>query len=307
MKKVIFVLLLLLLATLAWYLFLKKYDYQFQMEVDYTPAVVSYEISNWRNFDLDSRKQDLTVLDKESFQSLTQVLKNDGAEPLELFWEFEKDNDSVTELTLQIRSSENRIANRLAIINPFHKSTYIDTIKHRVIDFMQMLKTKQNSYKVHIEDGIVESPEIDCICHSSKNVAIADKAKAMLGTISLLEDYVLNRELKLTGNPLVKVTRWDRKTNMIDFDFCFPVNLAQDIRPTSEVDFRQLKTFTAYKAIFNGNYRNSHLAWFELLEKAEKEVKLTNELPLEIFYNNPKMETTSSIEWKAEIFLPVAK
>ena len=128
----------------------------------------------------------------------------------------------------------------------------------------------------------------------------------MLQTIGYLENYVLSRDINLTGPPFVKVTRWDRDKQVIDFDFCFPVNLAQDIKPTTEVNFKEMKSFPALRAIFNGNYRLSHLAWYDLLNKAEEEDLKTNSLPLEIFFNNPKVESNSA-DWKAEIYLPIVE
>ncbi|MCM8570747.1 hypothetical protein NE848_15230 [Gramella jeungdoensis] len=305
MKKAIVIILVLFLAGLSWYLFIKKYDYQFHMEARYGPGTVFNEVSDWKNFTHKSVKEDITIIDKDSFSSLTQAVDHGGHSPLEFYWEFEKENDSITQVVLNIRSSENKLINRLAIVNPFQKSIYLDTLKERILDFKKRLNEKQNTYSIKIEDKVVKSPGMDCICHSSQNIPVKDKAKEMVNTITILEDYVLQRELRLTANPFVKVTKWNRKTDVIDFDFCFPVNLAQDIQPTSNVDFKQVKPFPALRAIFHGNYRNSHLAWYDLVEESKELNKVSNELPLEIFFNNPKVEANSARDWKAEIYLPV--
>lgn len=307
MKKIALIFLLLLLGVLTWFLFFKKYDYEFHMEAKYGPGVVFYEIGNWKNFTPKSVKEDIRIINTDSFNSITQLVDNGENDQVEFHWEFEKENDTTTELVLNVRSPINKISNRLAIINPFQKSIYIDTLKERIVAFKKRFNKKQETYALKLEDNLVESPQMDCICHSSQNIPVTDKAMEMLGTIYLLEDYILQRDLKLTGNPFVKVTRWDREKDIIDFDFCFPVNLAQDIKPTSEINFRQLKSFPALRAIFNGNYRNSHLAWYELVEHAEQSGKVTNNLPLEIFFNNPKVESNAAIEWKAEIYLPVVE
>lgn len=67
-----------------------------------------------------------------------------------------------------------------------------------------------------------------------------------------------------------------------------------------------MKSFTALMAVFNGNYRLSHVAWYDLLDKAEDQELKTNALPLEIFYNNPKREIESE-NWKTEVYLPIIK
>lgn len=306
MRKIILFLLLVIAAGLAWYLFIKKYDYQFQMEAKYGPGAVYYEINEWKNFTPES-DENISVTQGEYFTSLTQLVNKGKDSAVELYWEFEKENDSVTEVSLNIRSSENKLSNRLAIINPFKSSIYIDTLKQRIIDFKKSLNNRQDTYRIKIEDTIVKSPNLDCICRSSKNIPVQKKAQEMLRNITTLEDYVISRELKLTGSPFVKVTRWNREKDLIDFDFCFPVNLAQDIRPVGEIEFRQVKSFSALKAIYNGNYRSSHLAWNDLLYKADEKNLNTNELPLEIFFNNPKVESDAARTWKAEIYLPVIK
>ncbi|WP_300436400.1 GyrI-like domain-containing protein [Christiangramia sp.] len=304
MKKAFFFFLLLVFSGLIWYLFIKKYDYQFMMEAKYGPGAVYQEISDWKRFDPDSSQDNIYLTEEQPFESLTQKVHSNNS-PIELNWEFERKNDTVTNITLNLRSYKNSLANRWNIINPFSESEYIDTLKQRLSTFNQELKEKQRAYRIQIPDSIVHSPALDCICHHSTNIPVKDKAIEMVKTINILEDYILKRDLKLTGSPFVKLTKWDREENMINFDFCFPVNLAQDIRPYGEVEFRQIPSSTSLKAIFNGNYRISHLAWYDLLYIAGQRELKTSGLPLEIFYNNPNLESSPSSTWKAEIFLPV--
>lgn len=305
MRKILLFLLLVFTAGMIWYLFIKEYDYQFQMEARYGPGTVYQEISDWNRFSAESPRDNIEITNAEPFKFLQQEIRGSKDTPVEFLWEFEKNNDSITQLTLHVKSRKNQLANRLDIINPFQGSTYIDTLKKSLLAFKRTLDEQQKKYGVRIVDSIVNSPARDCICYISKDIPVKKKAFEMVNGITFLEDYVLSRDLSLTGNPFVKVTRWDRERDIIDFDFCFPVNLAQDIRPAGEIEFRQLKSFSALKAIYNGNYRSSHLAWNELLFEAEERNLNTNELPLEIFFNNPKVESNAAITWKAEIYLPV--
>lgn len=274
------------------------------MEAKYGPGAVFYEISDWKNFTPNSDNSDIAIIDSNPFKSITQQVKNGDSEFVEMYWVFEKKNDSITNINLSVRSPHNEFSNRWSIINPLESSIYIDTLKQRILAFNKKLNALQKTYKIKVQEEVSISPQMNCICHSSKNIPVDSKAKEMLHTIGYLENYVLERDLKLTGPPFVKVTKWERNENLIDFDFCFPVNLAQDIKPTPIVDFREIKSFTALKAVFNGNYRLSHLAWYDLLNRAEELNLETNALPLEIFHNNPKVEIDSE-NWKAEVFLPV--
>ncbi len=304
MKKTFLVILVLIASGLIWYLFVKEYDYQFQMEAKYGPGTVYQEISEWKKFDLDSNKENLQVVSKDPYKSLEQKLSSSD-DTVHFLWEFEKTEDTITQITLNVKSDSNKLSNRLDIINPFKESSYIDSLKQNLLTYKKSLDTKQEMYSVSTSDSIVRSPEMDCICYTSNNVPVNRKAFVMVNTISFLEDYVLERDIKLTGYPFIKVSRWDRENDLIDFDFCFPVNLAQDIRPSGNIQFRQVKSSSALKAVFNGNYRSSHLAWNDLVYTAEEKGIVTSKLPLEVFFNNPKVETNAAKEWKAEIFLPV--
>ncbi|MCB7480002.1 GyrI-like domain-containing protein [Christiangramia sediminis] len=306
MKKLLFIVLILLFSGLGWYLFIKKYDYEFQMQLKYGPGVSYFEVSDWKNFSSTSKKTDINIVSRDPFNTITQKIEGGKTGDLELFWEFEKNNDSVTNVNLSVRSSKDQLANRWDIINPFVSSIYIDTLKQRMLGFKKRLNEVQQTYRVSLQNEITRSPDMNCICHSSTNIPVKSKAQEMLATIGFLENYVLERDIKLTGAPFVKITKWDRESDLIDFDFCFPVNLAQDIKPTPQIDFREMKSFTALKAVFNGNYRLSHLAWYDLLNKAEEQDLKTNALPLEIFYNNPKKEIESE-NWKTDVFLPIIK
>ncbi|CAM4045142.1 GyrI-like domain-containing protein [Gillisia hiemivivida] len=307
MKKIILLFLTLLLSGLIWYLFIKKYDYQFTMDAKYGPGNSYHDILEWKRFNPELTEDNIAVIQGEPFKNLTQKVNSFSNSQIEFYWEFEKRNDSLTEVVLNVRSEENSLVNRLDIINPFVKSKYIDSLKQNLLTFRQRLKNEQTAYRIQITDSIIISPALDCICHISENIPVKGKAIEMVGTIDILEDYILNRNLKLTGNPFVKIIKWNREENIIDFEFCFPVNLVQDIRPTEEVKFRQFPSSTALKAVFNGNYRLSHKAWFDLLYTADEKNLKTQGLPLEVFYNNPNVESTPSPTWKAVIYLPVAE
>ncbi|AVR46707.1 hypothetical protein C7S20_16330 [Christiangramia fulva] len=303
MKKLLFFLLFLAAGGLLWFLFLKKYDYEFRMDAKYGPGSVYREIFEWEEF-IKQNSGEIKIKDTIPYRQLVQEFNSGTPEQLDLLWEFEKENDSVTGITVNVRVPNDRLKNRLAILNPFKKSELVDSLKNKLLDFKRQLNKKQEAYRIHISDSIVKSPAMDCICHSSKNISLNGKAWEMLQTIEFLQDYVMANDLDLSGSPFVKVTRWDREKDLMDFDFCFPVNLVQSLRETKDVQFKTYSSSSSLKAVFNGNYRSSYLAWFDLLEKAEERDLKYSALPLEIFHDNPQ-SGTDAITWKADIYLPV--
>ncbi len=304
MKKIVIAILVLVIAGLGWYLFIKKYDYQFETTAKYGPGAVSYELSEWKQLNALENSGDIEVVDRKDFNSLTQKIKLDSSNSLELNWELEKMNDSATSVTLNVLSQKNKLANRLNIVNPFQSSSYIDSLKEQVLNFRRQLKDHQSQYKITPIDSMVKTPEMDCICSTSRNIALTGKASEMMRTISVLENYILKNKTRLSGLPFLKVTNWNREKDLIDFDFCFPVENIDLLEQTGKVQIKEYPSQKALKLVFNGNYRLSHVSWFDLIFMAKERGYEAKGWPLEIYHDNPKIDS-DHLNWKAEVFLPV--
>lgn len=301
MNKIVSIVLFLLIAGLIWFFFVKQYDYEFQFETRYGQGVAFREISHWKELNKEYSKLEQTGV--REFDAISQSLQTENAR-LDFLWNFESDTDSITKVKVWVRSNKDRFKNRFQILNPFAENVFIDSIKTDMLDLMKNLKKQQSAYSVKLEDSLKMSPAFDCICHHSEAIPVQSKAMEMVQTIGYLEEYVLDHQLKLTGNPFVKITAWDRQNDKVNFDFCFPVNLAQDIRPEGKVEFRQVPSSLSLQAVFHGNYRISDLAWYDLMAQARAQNLKTSALPLEIFYNNPKTDIHAT-QWRADVFLPV--
>ncbi|QYA26834.1 hypothetical protein G3I01_15465 [Gramella sp. MT6] len=306
MKKNLIALLVLCIAGLGWYLFIKKYDYQFETTARYGPGAVLYELSEWKKLNSSGNSGDIEIVDRTDFNSLTQRIKLDSANSLELKWELEKLNDSSTAITLNVLSDKNKLGNRIDIVNPFQNSSYIDTLKQNILSFKRELKDHQEQYKITPEKEVTNTPEMECICSSSNNISLTGKAAEMMRTISVLENYILKNKTNLRGYPFLKVTNWDRDKDLIDFDFCFPVEDISHLKETQNIQLKKYPSEKALKLIFNGNYRLSHVSWFDLISMAKDLGLEVEEGPMEIYYDNPKIDS-DHMNWKAEIFLPLAK
>ncbi|MCH4822858.1 hypothetical protein ML462_06700 [Gramella lutea] len=306
MKKVTLTLLLLIFAGLAWYLFIKKYDYQFETTARYGPGAVSYELSEWKKLNLTENSADIELINKEDFKTLTQRIKVDSFHSLEFNWELEKLNDSATSITLNVYSKKNKLGNRIDIVNPFQTSNYIDSLKEKVINFKKQLRDHQNLYRITPETSLVNTPGMECICSSSKGIPLTGKASEMMRTISVLENYVLKNEISLNGYPFLKVTNWNREQDLIAFDFCFPVKDISNLQETAKISLKKFSSQKALKLLFNGNYRLSHISWFDLIFMAQDRGMEIEEWPMEIYHDNPKIDS-DHLNWKAEVYLPVSE
>lgn len=305
MKKTFLAFALILVAVLFWYLFLKQYDYQFRTSLNNSPGILFSEISEWKKFTTaNDGPDDIYLISRKPFESITQRLKIDSSSYFQMQWELERKNDTVTAVTVNVLSTKNTVANRWSIVNPFSQSIYLDTVKSRFIAFQQKLKNQQDFYKVRVEDELAIFSETTCVCSTSTGIETSKKALAMVNTIEHLENYILQRDLKLNGYPFLKVTSWERENDLIDFKFCFPLEDQQELENTGRLSIEKHPSVQALKAVFNGNYRLSHIAWYELLYTAEQKNIENPGLPIEVFFNNPRTEENPT-SWTAEVFLPV--
>lgn len=287
---------------MGWYLFIKEYDYQFEFEGRFGPSTVYEEILKLKNFEVDDSLHTVETISTTPYKNIKQRISLNDKDNLILDWNFQYENDTVTDITVKSLYTQNRLKTRLKILNPFSESDYIREIKNNLLDLNRQLKAHQNLYRISFrETG--KNPEQTCACITSTS-RFDMKANSMMATINKLQEFVVKNDLELQGRPLLKVQDWDREKNNITFDFCFPIASSNNIEESDNVKLKLIKSRKSLKAVFNGNYRNSQLAWLELLEKAERENIAVEELPLEIFFNNPGMGG-DELNWRSEIYLPL--
>ncbi len=295
--------LMALLSLIVWYLFIKEYDYKFEFKANSGAASAYQEIKSFEKLDFMNGDEVINIDTAFSnFQLLQKI--NSGDTSILMEWNFKYENDSLTHIEVNTVDHNNKLQNRISILNPFQKSKYVTDLAKKFTGIKQILDQKQEAYIVKTQGGIEKSPGFNCICTSSINIPVEQKALEMMSTIEVIEEYFVEYNLTLKGYPFLKVTNWDIPGETIAFDFCFPVDISNNLKETHLVKIKSYPPLPSLKADFRGNYRQSHLAWYELLEKGKRENLKLEPKPLEVFFNNPRMGETS-ISWKAEIFMPL--
>ncbi len=304
MKKITLVFLILVIIGLSWFLFIKEFDHQFRFETKYGPGTAYKEILDIDKFSADDPNSNVQILEKEPFKNIIQKVDLKNGNHLILDWNFDFVNDSVTQVTVHTFDKKYSLQNRLEILNPFAKNDNIAKLKSDLNAINTKINAHQNYYKITLKET-ASNPASNCVCITSSST-VEKKAMAMMSTIDKLEDFIENYELQLDGFPMLKVTSWNLETNQITFDFCFPIATKDDLTAVGNIQFKPIEARESLKAVFNGNYRLSHLTWLDLLEKAKREDIEVENLPLEVFYSNPRMGG-EAIEWKAAVFMPLKK
>ncbi|MCH7525350.1 MAG: AraC family transcriptional regulator, partial [Bacteroidetes bacterium] len=221
---------------------------------------------------------------------------------LDIVWNFNSINDSITHTVVGITEKEKSIYNRLTA--PFFNTTFKNIAVKLIKDFKKSIDYKlKNKYKVKIV-GIDTIPKKAYAYIEFNNIEMRKKAEQMMAYNARLLQFINNHNLKGGEHPFLLVKKWNLNKNTIDFRFCFPVKQNDSLPIDKFVKFDVLKPTKALKAIYNGNYITSDRGWFALHEYAKRHNIDIENTPLEIFYNNPHYGG-NELDWKAEIYMPI--
>jgi hypothetical protein len=131
------------------------------------------------------------------------------------------------------------------------------------------------------------------------------KSKKMLQNMI---DFVENNEIKLSGLPFVMIDKRDESLNFIKFAMCVPVE--EEILTTegSEISGNHFEEFLAFKTTLTGDYNHLKKARRKATEEFTKldYVLDNNNKYIEIYKTSlPKVKNPS--QWETEIYFPVKK
>lgn len=291
-KKIVWATGLLLCFGILWYFFLKSYDYSISFQVSTVPGTAYQKVLNWDGEFTESKR---TASFKEMFEE-----KTIAGIPIELKWEFISQSDTTTLVRANIKTLDNNLKERWLLL--FGKTELQSEIEEEVRALKESLEGNLEMYSVSVQ-GEAMSPESFCVCIPLDN-NVTGKASDMMRTINILAAYIKENQLEMPAKPRIHVTEWNLRTNGIKYDFCFPVSSTSELPEHLEIFSKSIPSQRALKAIFNGHYGISHLAWYSLLNYAERRDIDVTYSPLEVFNVNPELGGDSRY-WEAEIYLPI--
>jgi len=294
MKKVILVLGVLLLAGLVWYLFIKPYDYVVSFKARTFPGTINQSLKIW-----NSTLKDAQLVNQEGLTHLEQNIKfNDSTYLYQ--WDIIPLTDSTSKVKVYVKDLDHSFKNKIAI--PFFNTDFEKRTVSTVKDFNEKLNEHIDKFRVKVI-GKSELTSTYCAYVSVKTTQFG-KAKGMMYNYPLLNTILANNGIELNGRPFIEVTQWNKETDSIRYDFCYPI-IKSDTLPTHpDLKYKQFNSRNALKAIYNGNYITSDRAWYALMDYAAKNDIEISGLPVEVFHNNPNMGG-DALKWKAEVYFPL--
>ena len=302
LKSIIRFIGIIALGLAIWYFFIKGYNYQVSFTTKQSPSIVYDHLANWSD---GKSKSDsvVSIISKNPITGVVQSYKF-GDSLFEFDWDLKMIDDKTTKVTAKVKDQQNAVMQNLYVLSSDNhfKNKSIATVKK----FGESLVKNAENYRLHeIRDSVIPAQHVAYISVKSKTT---EKASAMLKNIFYVMNYIKEHDsIQLNGHPFLEVTQWNTENDSLKFDFCFPINkMAKYPELPSNVNIKQTKERKALKTTFNGNYRISDRAWLQLRDYAKfHDVKINN-LPVEVFYNDPHTGT-NSLEWKAEVFMPIVE
>ncbi|MFI2742937.1 hypothetical protein ACG2LH_09375 [Zhouia sp. PK063] len=300
MKKFFIIIAIGIVVLIGWYFFFKPYDYQVMFSTPTSKGTVFEGLKKWQeNFD---RKKDssIAITNTNPFESFTQQLHVKDS-LITMRWELSSVNDSVTEVKLFVKDENNSVANKVDVI------TGDATIKEIALKKVQNFRS---GFKSHIQEfkidsvSLGETPSFFCI-YKTIHTTVDRKAFEMMQTNPQIMEFLNEHQLQLIHKPFTQFTKYNKNNDSITFNFCFPIQKTDSL-PTliNSLKYGETKRKKALKAIFHGNYVISDHAWYTLFDYANNHDIAVNELPLEIYFNDPHMGG-KELGWKAEIYMPL--
>lgn len=294
-KKVFFGIGVTIFLGLIWYLFIKPSDYTVRFETKTFPGDINQSLKLWDQT-LDTVKK---ITETESLYELEQVVVF-GDSTHSYHWKIIPLTDSTSKVRVNIKDLNNSLANKLSV--PFKDTDFEKRSRKTVLDFMNNLKEHIQKFKVKVEG--TENIPSKYVAYLPIKSTQFQKAGGMMKNASYIEQTLLKNKVELDGPPMIEITKWNRKVDSLEFNFCYPIIRSERLPMDTELKYKRIFPKNALKAVYNGNYITSDRAWYVLFDHAKKNNIKADGLPVEIFYNNPNMGG-NELKWKAEIYLPL--
>jgi len=300
-RKLIKIILSVIVLTLFWFLFIKKYDYQINFTVKTSPGTVFSSILGLESWTSSKKMKNIKVIEKTAYKNIKQkiVLKDSV---YEFNWNIISLNDSITKVKVFVKDKKNRFKQRLLIL--VGKSDFVKKSIKFVDKFNIELLKHLEKFRVKII-GKSQLPAYQSVIYLTFSTDLPAKAHNMIENVIFLTQYMSKHHIKKTGNPFIDVTHWDVQKNIMTCEFGFPVENRSVYPKDSIVKVRyNLKALPALKAVYHGNYRFSDRAWFALYNYAKQHnVKVDNK-PFETYLNDPHNGGTE-LDWQADVYMPL--
>jgi effector-binding domain-containing protein len=297
-KKIIIGISILFSGCMIWYFFIKKSDYIITFEAKTATGVVYQGINEWVKAEVKKTGATCTKIESNKFDLLKYEISK-ANKTLVYDWEFSPKNDSITDVKVGISEPANSFYNRLSA--PFFKTDF----KKEQIKTIQDIKDDLTDHLSSLKVGTISegSSEEVFVAYINLKSVLQEKAQNMIMDDPKVTGYLFKNKIKIIGKPYVQVNSWNLDTEMLDFNYCFPIDKNTPYIADEFVKFKTIPAQKGLKVSYFGNFRTSDRGWFAILDYAKKHNKSLDLKPLEHFMANP-FNGGEELSWETKIIIP---
>ena len=292
MRKWILGFALVFLGVLIWFLFIRSYDFTVSFKAKTLPEIVNQSVKVWN-------KKIEGSLERQPNGNIIQKIQSKDRS-LSYLWNVEQRSDSTSQVTVYVVDENLTFLNKLRI--PFSDTAYEEAVKKNLTKYLELLNDQLKNIRIEII-GMSTIDATYCAYVPIKGKQFA-KARGMMENYGLLSTIFIDTDVELNGHPFIEITKWDRETDSIFYNFCYPIIKKDSLPHNEKIKYKQFDTRKAIKAIYNGNYMTSDRAWYTIKNYAKNNDIEVIDTPIEVFLNNPNMGG-NELEWITHVYLPV--
>jgi effector-binding domain-containing protein len=297
-KRIIIGISILFSVFMIWYFFIKKSDYIVSFKTKTATGVVYQGINEWVKSKAKETGETYNLLENNKFELLKYEISK-GNKTVVYEWEINSLNDSITDVKVGITEPEKSFYNRISA--PFMKTDF----KTEQIKTIQDIKDDLTDHLSKLKVGTIlegTSAEVFVAYINIKSV-LQEKAQNMIMNDPKVTGYLFKNNIKIIGKPYVEINSWDLDTEMLDFNYCFPIDKSTKYIADEFVKFKTIPAKKGLKVSYFGNFRTSDRGWFAILDYAKKYNKTLDLKPLENYMANP-FNGGDELSWETKIIIP---
>jgi effector-binding domain-containing protein len=244
----------------------------------------------------------LTTLFVKENDSISQKMISNGEE-LSVSWKF-KDTIGGTKVTWTSKGNLDFKSKILAFFNCGISFTIADTYDKSLTKLDKNLDYEINTHSINVK-GIVSRQGI---FYLKQSIICREKSvtKNLRILVPRMKEFFEKNDIAMNGKPFIIYDKYDKFNDVINLSVCIPVKDSLHFSSGSDVEWVELKPYTAVKTRLIGDYSHTQKAWNATYKYITENnlTKNTSQQIIEVYLKDQDDEKQPS-KWITEIYVPV--
>ncbi len=255
--------------------------------------------ANWKTGEKDGELQTVKAVN----DSIVQYAYTDN-EKQEVLWTF-KDTLNSTKVSLRIKGKLTFTEKAYAIVKGGIENRAEVALKQGLTKMSNFLEKELNTYNIMVMGKAVKTKDFYLGYTKSGNAANIDKN--INAILPRLLNFIKTNNIEIKGEPFVIYDKkYNRNNSKVSYTICVPIKEEIITSPGSEFEGGTLEPFTALKTTLKGDYLNMKKAWTTTNKYIqEKSIVIDTTGNYVEVYRNGMQQSKNPSEWITDIYFPI--